>query len=371
MRRSRVPVLPKRIFPSDVVSAEPGNDGIPFAAAMRASPVAMVIADACREGHPVVFVNDAFSALTGYSPGEIVGKNCRILQGRDTNPGTVAAIGEAIASGSAVEVEILNYRRDGTSFWNALSINPVHDDTGKVRYFLSSQTEAVSPASAGEPSSEEERIERQVAMRTHELLAALDRTTALLREAEHRAKNNLQAVSSLVLLKARRADDEALRQALFGLAERVSALSTMYRLIGASDAPGHFNLDEFVRDFCDELVKPEDDERIALRLDLEPATLAASKGTPVALLVNELVGNALKHAFPGDRSGTLSISVKREAEDLRLVIEDDGIGLDDQPASAQGLGKTLIEMLARQLRARIAWEDAKPGARVTILMPAG
>lgn len=101
----------------------------------------ILIADARQPDNPIVYASAGFERMTGYRMDEALGKNCRFLQGRDTNRDTVAKLREAIAAGRPCSVEILNYRKDGTAFWNALSLNPVHDDGGSVSYFVGVQND--------------------------------------------------------------------------------------------------------------------------------------------------------------------------------------------------------------------------------------
>ena len=99
----------------------------------------MIVTDPRQTDNPIVFANHAFLTMTGYSPDEIVGTNCRFLQGADTDPTTVAEIRRAIEAREEIATEILNYRKDGYSFWNALFIAPVYDDDGQLVYFFASQ----------------------------------------------------------------------------------------------------------------------------------------------------------------------------------------------------------------------------------------
>ncbi len=84
----------------------------------------MVITDARAPDNPVAWVNDAFLQATGYAAAEIVGRNCRMLQGPATDQDTVARIRTAVAAAEPISVELLNYRKDGTPFWNAMTITP-------------------------------------------------------------------------------------------------------------------------------------------------------------------------------------------------------------------------------------------------------
>ncbi|AWN38751.1 PAS domain-containing protein [Methylobacterium radiodurans] len=113
--------------------------GDPFAAAIRATRMPMIVTDPHQFDNPIVFANNAFLALTGYERFEVMGRNCRFLQGPETNPGAVARIREAVRNETALTIDLLNYRRDGTTFRNALYLGPVHDDAGALRYFFASQ----------------------------------------------------------------------------------------------------------------------------------------------------------------------------------------------------------------------------------------
>ncbi|MGF3027783.1 HWE histidine kinase domain-containing protein [Methylobacterium aquaticum] len=111
----------------------------PFSAAVRATRMPMVITDPHQPDNPIVFVNDAFTRLTGYSRDEIVGRNCRFLQGPETDPEGVARIRDAIARQVPIEIDLLNHKKNGEAFWNRLLVSPVFDDAGRLTYFFASQ----------------------------------------------------------------------------------------------------------------------------------------------------------------------------------------------------------------------------------------
>lgn len=99
----------------------------------------VVIADASLPELPIIFVGDAFEAQTGYPPGDVLGRTCRFLQGPDTDPRAVQAIRDALAAETEIAVDILNYRKDGSAFWNRLRIRPLFDEGGRVQYFVGAQ----------------------------------------------------------------------------------------------------------------------------------------------------------------------------------------------------------------------------------------
>nr|7AB7_A Chain A, Multi-sensor hybrid histidine kinase [Chloroflexus aggregans DSM 9485]7AB7_B Chain B, Multi-sensor hybrid histidine kinase [Chloroflexus aggregans DSM 9485] len=103
----------------------------------------MTVTDAGAD-QPIVFVNRAFSTITGYAPNEVLGRNARFLQGPQTDAATVARLREAIAAARPIQERILNYRKDGQPFWNQLSISPVRDETGNVVAFVGVKTDVTA-----------------------------------------------------------------------------------------------------------------------------------------------------------------------------------------------------------------------------------
>ncbi len=127
---------------SEIAAGRAGGD--PFAAAVVATRMPMIVTDPRKPDNPIIFANDAFRDLTGYTREEIVGRNCRFLQGPETNPEDVSRIREAVAAGRRIEIAICNYRKDGTPFWNQLLVAPVRDEAGGVIYFVASQYDITS-----------------------------------------------------------------------------------------------------------------------------------------------------------------------------------------------------------------------------------
>ena len=127
-------------------------DGESLVASIRVSPIAAVISDPRLPQNPIVAVNDAFCRLTGYPVEEIIGRNCKFLAGPATEPWLTERISAGVRERRPVLVEILNYKRDKTSFRNAVLVAPVFDADGELEYFLGSQVElpddAVGPLSA-------------------------------------------------------------------------------------------------------------------------------------------------------------------------------------------------------------------------------
>ncbi len=126
------------------IAADDPSTGVSAAIKQRAideAPVGITVADMRVPDEPLVYVNDAFERLTGYSAADAVGRNCRFLQGPDTESGPAATLREAIDEAEPASVELRNRRRDGESFWNRVDVAPIHDDTGELTHYVGFQTD--------------------------------------------------------------------------------------------------------------------------------------------------------------------------------------------------------------------------------------
>ncbi|MEC4817474.1 MAG: methyl-accepting chemotaxis protein, partial [Scytonema sp. PMC 1069.18] len=118
--------------------------------AISATNNAIVITDPRQPDNPIIFCNPAFETITGYSSQEVLGRNCRFLQGTETDPNTIEQIRNSIQQGRECQVVIKNYRKDGTPFWNQLTVSPVRDASGKITHFVGIQTDITEREQAEE-----------------------------------------------------------------------------------------------------------------------------------------------------------------------------------------------------------------------------
>jgi two-component sensor histidine kinase len=201
------------------------------------------------------------------------------------------------------------------------------------------------------------------------------RTAALLDEMNHRFKNGLQAVGGVLHAEGRRMADPAARSALEDAAGRLRVLGRLHdrlHLLGGR-AGGPVEMRGFLDGLCSDLRATLAEGRpVAVRASADRINLETARAVPVGLIVNEAVTNALKHAFPGERRGTVSVRLRRHGErGLRLEIADDGVGFpgDDAGAAGSGGGTRLVRVLARQLNGHAAWRAARPGTAVAVTFP--
>ncbi|KTT27554.1 histidine kinase famiy protein [Pseudacidovorax intermedius] len=130
-----------------------------FFAAIEMTRMPMLVTDPRQPDNPIVFANRAFLSMTGYTPEELIGTNCRFLQGPATDRASVAVIREAIESRTEVQIELLNYRKDGSTFWNALFISPVYNPAGELVYFFASQLDVSRRRDAEEGLAQAQKME--------------------------------------------------------------------------------------------------------------------------------------------------------------------------------------------------------------------
>jgi PAS domain S-box-containing protein len=321
-----------------------------LAAAMTGARLGIVISDAGQPGHPAVFVNEAFLALTGRVRDEVLGRDVRELLDLESGADDLA---QALESGAGGTLDLLCRRHDGARFWDRLDLSPIRRADGTVCGFLGTHTDVTC-----------ERLAEHAHARELEL--ALQQRTALLHEVDHRVKNNLQLISSLLMLQSRRITSLDTREVLRSMLERVNAVATVHRRLFKSEDLERFDVAAFVRDLVADLAGSAGRDGVALRLDLEPVAVPASQAAPLALVLNELVGNALKHAFPEGRQGAVDVALVRTPRGFEIVVADDGVGACDAP---KGFGSTIVQLLGKQLRAEIDVQATQPGQRVVVRVP--
>jgi len=324
----------------------------PFAAAFKATRMPMIVTDPNQADNPIIFCNEAFRKLTGYSDDGVIGRNCRFLQGPETDRDTIALMRERIGAGQDVAVDILNYCKDGSTFWNAVFISPVRDEASRIIYFFASQLD-FTPVKSREAdlAAARHQAEAEVAKHTANLRSALDARTLLVHEVDHRVKNNLLTMASIVKIQARVTKDDRQKRTLMSVLNRIEALSTVQRKLFTLDDVSKFDMSEFTRELVTDLVDATGRKDIRLSLDLSPLLVPAVKATPLSLIVNELVGDAVRRGL-SDGGGDIHVVVKRLNGHFLIRVEDTSEPVEPDSESAE-LGRMLLEASALQLGAEI------------------
>ncbi len=196
--------------------------------------------------------------------------------------------------------------------------------------------------------------------RTEESLTqAVEERDVLLRELHHRVKNNLQTITSLLSLQVSRAGDDSQKSALRDLEDRVRAIAMVHSLLHRSSV-GQVAFGDYAESVCHGLAQTYGlSERIAIHVSPSEITLGPDRAIPLGLILTELASNALKHAFPDDRPGTIRVSMETRDGTATLHVSDDGIGMPENPAEESGtssMGLELVGILAEQLDGRMGQE---------------
>jgi two-component sensor histidine kinase len=191
----------------------------------------------------------------------------------------------------------------------------------------------------------------------------------LLAEVQHRVANSLQIIASVLMQSARKVQSEETRGHLHDAHDRVMSIAAVQQQLAASRL-GHVELHAYFTQLCQSLGASMigDQKQTSLKVNAEDSRVSANASTSLGLIVTELVINALKHAFPGHRSGKIVVDYQSQGPEWTLSVGDDGIGM---PAPGQtvelGLGTSIVESLAKQLGARVETADAHPGTTVSIV----
>jgi len=201
-------------------------------------------------------------------------------------------------------------------------------------------------------------LEHRVSLRTAELSDRLKERDVLLQEIHHRVKNNLQVISSLINMQVRRVADQQSRVALEECQTRVGAIALIHEKLYRSRDYARVPFDEYARSLAATIfqVTGVSADRVRLQVDMEPIALPVEQAIPCGLILNELVTNALKHAFPNGRSGVLHLELRRpDAHHVELAVSDDGKGAPAElsPARSSTLGMQIISTLVEQLEGEL------------------
>ena len=206
-----------------------------------------------------------------------------------------------------------------------------------------------------------------------ELRDSLREKEALLREIHHRVKNNLQVITSLLRLEAGRSAEPATKVALQDMQGRIRSMALLHETLYRSADFACVDMADYLRQLATQLHRAQNTRpgAVRLQLDLEPVTLEAERAIPCGLVVNELLTNSLKHAFPDGRTGEVRIALHPRPDGrVHLEVGDNGTGLpaDLDERRQRSLGLQLVSDLVRQLQGTLEVGAAGPGARFVITL---
>jgi PAS domain S-box-containing protein len=325
---------------------------IRFYSFMNNNPALAFIKD--NDGR-ILYINNTCEQVWGMTPAECLGKMNHQLW--------PAAVAERL---NANDLAVL------TSAEASRNVEEVILRGGRARHLLSFRflfTEADGRRLLGGVSidiSEQERSQRA-------LSAALASKEVLLREVHHRVKNNLQIISSLLAMQAESLQEPAIAHVLHESQQRVQCMALIHERLNGDDQPDQLDFREYVETLARDLFYScgVDSALVQLRFELEPVVLRISQAIPCGLILNELLTNALKYAFPKGRAGEIMVALScGENELVKLTVSDNGVGL---PAgldwkTSQSLGLRIVDILKRQLDGTVQ-SEASAGTAFSLTFP--
>jgi len=336
------------------------DDGQALAGFSRLS-VAMVITNPNTSDNPIVYINDAFERTTGYERSRVIGRNCRFLQGPDTDPDSIEMIRSAIEAGEDVSVDILNYRATGEAFMNRLLIAPINDGLGKPVYYLGIQKELRDDEK--DRSSEATRLHLDtVCSRVSQDLGLIVSTLV--------ARSNVDSPAT---------EDDLKRQLrlLDVLPGRLECLQFVYEEMKLADQQWNrdgVDLGSLLSRISHTIAHNEGRPGVRFVSLVEPLEVNLETAIRVSLITFELVSNAFQHAFDGLDQGYLELRVNRlAAGGLRMTIADDGVGIPGKMAlpSSHSVGGRLVASLLDGLDATLNVVRGAAGTVIMIDVPVG
>jgi PAS domain S-box-containing protein len=303
------------------------------------------------------FANRSFCHTFAVAPEDAVGRKLYELGNRQWDiPELRTALETIISGGKSIEAfEVDRFFSPIGRRVMVLNARKVYRPGNKIQQILL----------AIEDVTEQRRLE-------HEHAAAHERIAVLLQELGHRIKNSLQIIVAMVSLEARNHKSGEGKAALERVSHRIAALGRLYSMLGETNSVEEVDAASYLEALCRDLVESVQKENgttsIALKTDIESEPLPVDRAIPLGLIVNELVTNAVKYAFPSETRGTVLVTLKRIPGELRLTVADDGQGADPRRADF-GLGCRLVEAFARQLGGKVARESGNTGTIVSLTLP--
>jgi PAS domain S-box-containing protein len=295
-------------------------------AAVLATPTGIVICDPNLPDCPIIYANPAFYRITGYSDEEVIGRNCRFLQGPGTNPRHIKAIREAIETGKAIDVEIVNHRKDGSRFVNELHLSPVFGEDGEVRYILGIQHDV----SAREQFARDAERARRAAERAN---AEKSDFLAFMSHEIRTPMNGVMGTISLLLDTTLDAEQHAYAETARRCGELL--LATVNEMLDLSRIEaGHLAIEEEAFDLAapvaevlDLLAPAVAEKGIRLSASIDPLLPARVIGD--ARRLRQVLLNLADNAVKFTAAGGVGIRVERaEANGMvRFAVADTGIGM--------------------------------------------
>jgi PAS domain S-box-containing protein len=340
----------------------------------------------------ILYVNQHMADMLGYTTGEMIGEDiCSFMDKSELADFAIRK--ERQKKGTRDHFERKFLRKDGSILWTYVSVTPVFDADGTFRGSFAmysdltnrklmeseihslnivleqrvrDRTEALSKANEALEEENAQRLEAE-----GKLKASYDEKVTLLKEIHHRVKNNLQIIASLLNLQSRYIKDETTLAAIRESQNRVKAMALVHEKLYRSEDIAHISLHDYIKFLGTGLFQFYDarSRGIQFTLEIHDVDVDIDAAIPLGLIINELISNSLKYAFPEGRKGEISISVKKEDHTLTVLFRDTGTGIpvDLDWRNTQSLGLRLVITLVDQMNGTVEL-DRSSGTQFTLVL---
>ena len=318
----------------------------------ESSPDAIYIVDT---GRRILYANMLASTLLGEGLREVIGSPMTGAEPTPVQQQMADLIGHVIATGQIVKREDRLTGRSGKEIWLDSTFMPLYDENGSAYAVLGVSHDITA----------RKTMETQIA-------SSLQEKEYLLKEIHHRVKNNLQVISSLLSMQARKATDAKVKEVLTESQNRVKSIALVHEKLYQSRSLDRIEYGDYLTKVVTHLFESfnANPAQIGWKVDAKDVYVSIEQAVPCSLILNEMITNSLKYAFPGGRKGHIAISFALNDNNYTLDYRDDGVGVPPGAnlERAGSLGMQLINGLTRQLDGKIA-VDTTAGVHYTIIFP--
>jgi PAS domain S-box-containing protein len=319
--------------------------------AVEQSPSIVIVADAAGR---IEYVNPKYASVSGYSREEVMGKQLRQTSTTYLSEDEIARMYERLRSGQEWQGEFRNKRKDGSLYWVSSRISPLTNDAGVITHFI---------------DVEEDVTERKQA--EERLRASLKEKEVMLMEIHHRVKNNLQVISSLLSLQSSNVTNEHDLAVFRECQNQVRSMALIHEKMYRSADVAFIDFGNYVHSLAEYLLRTYAvRHRICANVLAEQVLIDANIAVPCGLIVNELITNCIKYAFPESGAGEINIEIWAEGEQVTLIVRDNGVGIPEDAEAKKNdtLGISLVYDLVRQIDGTVD-VDSGDGTRFRIQFP--
>lgn len=312
-------------------------------------PVAIAVSE-LRPSEVITYANIEFERITGRSAADLEGATWQSL------PGVASASSDDRELSDAVERQEeylgrFTIEHDGEAVDFDAWSNTIEDDDGVPMFRLVALANVTNQGAADRDTLDERLRDKDV----------------LLQELQHRVKNNLQMITALIRMEARNVPDSETGERFDRLAGRIGALALLYNSLSAGGLEDGIDLGVYLSQIASGVMQAHATEGIRLDLQVDTWPVSVNVAMPTGLVVNELLTNSLKHAFPSDKGGTIRLHSLVDETGCRVTISDDGVGLADGATwpKAGKLGAVIAQSLRQNAKAEMTVMSA-PGEGLTV-----